>query len=68
MWALTKNGYRLTCTLLQDTRGQYVLRLRCDGQRLLDERCDSPEHAMQRSLEALQVLSARGWSHDIVVH
>ena len=60
-WTLGRDGHRLTCALVRKPSGVYLLRLSHEGQRILDERCDSPQHAVERSLRAFGVLVARGW-------
>lgn len=58
-WTLGRHGQRLTCTLITQPSGEYVLRLTHEGRRILDERCEGPEHALGRSLEAFGALVAR---------
>ena len=60
-WTLTRDGHVLTCTLLQRSPHTYVVRLEVGGRRILDELCDTPHHAVARSLDALGALVARGW-------
>ena len=60
-WTLQRDGRALTCTLIRKPSGRYVLRLRNGGRHILDKRCDSPQQAVTRSLEAFQVFLARGW-------
>lgn len=59
-WTLGRDGHKLTCALIRKPSGAYVLRLRNDERHILDERCDSPQQAVTRSLEAFQVFVARG--------
>lgn len=63
-WTLTRSGQRLTCVLIQQPPGEYLLRLTHGGQRVLDELCDSPGHALTRSLDALGTLLSYGWVHE----
>jgi hypothetical protein len=63
-WALTRSGQKLTCALIQRSSGTYVLRLVYDGERIVDEVCDSPEDAIARSLDAWGSFFARGWTHE----
>lgn len=63
-WRLTRSGQTLTCVLLRQPHGEYILRLTHGDQRILDERCDSPQHALTRSLDALGALLACGWMHE----
>jgi hypothetical protein len=60
-WTLGRDGHTLTCALIRKPSGRYVLRLRNGGRHILDERCDSPQQAVTRSLEAFHVFLARGW-------
>lgn len=60
-WALTRDGQVLTSILLQRSTHAYVVRLEVDGRRILDEICDTPQHAVRRSLDALGALLVRGW-------
>jgi hypothetical protein len=60
-WTLGRDGHTLTCTLIRKPSGRYILRLRHGGRHILDERCDSPQQAVTRSLEAFHVFLARGW-------
>jgi hypothetical protein len=63
-WTLGRDGQKLTCTLITERSGVYVLRLSHDGLRVIDERCDSPSQALNRSLEAFRLFVARGWVHE----
>jgi len=63
-WTLTRSGQKLTCALIQQSSGTYVLRLVYDGQRIVDELCDSPKDAVAQSLDALGSLLTRGWTHE----
>ena len=60
-WTLGRDGRTLTCALVRKRSGTYVLRLRHEGRRILDERCASPQQAVTRSLEAFHVFLMRGW-------
>jgi hypothetical protein len=60
-WTLARDGRTLTCVLIQKPSGSYVLRLRHEGKRILDERCSTPQKAVARSLEAFHVFVTRGW-------
>ena len=60
-WTLGRNGCTLTCVLIQKPSGSYILRLRHEGRRILDERCGTPQQAVARSLEAFHVFVTRGW-------
>lgn len=63
-WRLTRSGQTLTGVLVQQPSGEYVLRLTHGDRRILDERCDNPQHALARSLDALGAMLARGWIHE----
>jgi len=67
-WTLERHGQRLTCTLTARPSGEYVLRLTHQGQRILDELCDGPQHAISRSLDTFGVLIAGGWLHEPCSH
>ena len=60
-WTLGRDGHTLTCALVRKPSGTYVLRLRHEGRHVLDERCDSPQQAITRSLEAFHIFLVRGW-------
>jgi hypothetical protein len=60
-WTLGRSGRTLTCLLTRKTSGAYLLQLRCEGRPVLDERCETPQEAVARSLEAFDVFVARGW-------
>jgi hypothetical protein len=60
-WTLGRSGRTLTCVLIQRPSGTYVLRLRHEGRRILDERCSTPQQAVARSLEAFHVFVTQGW-------
>jgi hypothetical protein len=60
-WTLGRSGRTLTCVLVQQVSGEYVLRLRHEGRRILDEECGTPQQAVERSLEAFHVFVTRGW-------
>lgn len=60
-WTLGRSGHTLTCALIQQESGAYVLRLRHEGRCILDERCEGPQEAVARSLEAFHVFVTRGW-------
>lgn len=60
-WTLIRDGQVLTCILLQRSAHAYVVRLEVGGRRLLDEICNTPQHAMARSLDALGAFLVRGW-------
>jgi hypothetical protein len=60
-WTLGRSGNTLTCALIQDDEGSYVLRLRHEGRCILDEPCEGPHEAVARSLEAFHVFVTRGW-------
>ena len=63
-WTLAREERRLTCTLVKRVTGRYVLRMTYEGCVILDEPCQSPEHAVSRSTEMFQSLAARGWLHE----
>ena len=60
-WTLGRDGRTLTCVLVQEASGDYVLRLRHEGRRVLDEKCRTPQQAVERSLEAFHVFVTGGW-------
>ncbi|HEY5619356.1 MAG TPA: hypothetical protein VIK60_15560 [Vicinamibacterales bacterium] len=60
-WTLGREGHTLTCVLIRQASGAYVLRLRHEGRRILDEKCGTPQQAVTRSLEAFHVFVTRGW-------
>jgi hypothetical protein len=60
-WTLGRSGRTLTCVLVQQASGGYVLRLRHEGRHVLDEKCGTPQQAVARSLEAFHVFVTRGW-------
>ena len=62
-WTLGRSGRTLTCVLVQQASGGYVLRLRHDGRRILDEKCRTPQQAVERSLEAFHVFVTGGCAH-----
>jgi hypothetical protein len=63
-WTLARNGERMTCTLIGARAGEYLLRLTHNGHRIIDERCEGPQHALMRSLDAFGTLLALGWMDD----
>jgi hypothetical protein len=60
-WTLGRDGRMLTCILIRRPSGSYVLRLRHEGRRILDEPCGTPGQAVARSLEAFNTFVTRGW-------
>jgi hypothetical protein len=60
-WTLGRDGHYLTCALIREPSGTYVLRVRHEGRHILDERCDDPHQAVARTLEVFHVFLARGW-------
>lgn len=67
-WTLGRDGQQLTCALITESSGAYVLRLTHQGLRIMDQRCASPQEAITRSLEAFRVFVTRGWVHESVIN
>ena len=61
-WTLARDGQRLTCRVLQPTRGKYTLRIMSGNVRFLDVPCGSLQSVIVRSLEMLDTLRGRGWA------
>jgi hypothetical protein len=55
-WTLARSGQQLMCVLLRQPSGGYVVRLTHGDGRIVDEQCDSPQHALARSLDAVDAL------------
>ena len=62
-WTFGEDGQRMTCTLLGSRATEYILTVRHKGRCLLIERCQSPQEALTRSLDAFRALRASGWLH-----
>jgi hypothetical protein len=58
----------MTCALRSGPVGTYALRLSFDGRVVLSERCETPHHALARSLEAFGTLLARAWREDAAIN
>ena len=63
-WTLGRDGQKLTCALITQPSGTYVLRVSHEGFHVIDERCESPQQAITRSLEAYHLFVTRGWLHE----
>ena len=60
-WTLGRDRHAVTCVLMSAASGGYVLRLSHEGQHVLDAPCASPQEAIARSVESLEVFVACGW-------
>ena len=60
-WTLRRDGHTLTCALVRQSSGGYVLSLRQSGEPILDEPCGNPHQAVARSVEAFHSYLMRGW-------
>jgi hypothetical protein len=56
-WILAHNGQRVTCTLTRTHDDVYMLRLMCNGQVMVDRRCEGMQDALRRSLDAFGELT-----------
>lgn len=63
-WTLKRDGQPLLCTLSGTNSGGYLLSIKHKGRCLLEDRCDSPQDALSRSVDALHALVASHWLND----
>ena len=60
-WTLARSSSRLACAVIAKPSGGYILRLTCNGTRLLDEHFSGLPRAVERSRDAFEALFVRGW-------
>jgi hypothetical protein len=60
-WTLARFNSRLACAVIAKPSGGYILRVTCNGTRLLDEHYSGLARAVERSRDAFEALSVRGW-------
>ena len=66
-WTLTRDGQRLTCTLIADGEF-YTMRITHGARHIVEERCEGPQDALVRSFQAFSALAARGWISESSVN
>jgi hypothetical protein len=67
-WTLAHSSSRLACTVTAKPAGGYILRLTCNGGRLLDVHYSRLTRALDRSRDAFAALSVRGWVPEEVAN